>query len=519
MAAYNDLKALISALQASSDVHPSSEDPLLRPFDLADDRCVHILALSFLLSSKSCAPTDDTTTHLREYTIGYCDSYLYRLSNDRATLHRALVHLENEERRAQLGRRRAVNKKAAISRLPDEVLGEILLLSMTPLGQNVWSRPALKICHHWRRVAEQVPLIWSCFYVMKSIPFECIDLWITRSAAVPLHVHVMPSFLPPEHFFQLVWQGIIQHSQRFRSLCLRLLNTRWMDQVLPITCGVDNLRELHITWSHDQRLSSRAVDIFGPLLVTPQLRMLEFEGVPGVQNFVIIPTFAVSDTLEELIIGRVAEPNMVCEFLRSCQKIRRLVWDLRHFDNTPWTPAPTCIPALERLSISGSPAHRFLKTADLPGLRRLAILDTYDKTSLCESVFAFPQITHLQLDFRAFDAQGVRSIYESLHHLEHLSCHWREEIFGAILALAEWKGRETGRTWHCPHMKRLHLAVGDAIALRALRPDTVQTILDQVIRIRAVEAPLGIILDDSKETARFADLGVQRAPLASFPSV
>jgi len=357
--------------------------------------------------------------------------------------------------------------------------------------------------------------------VMKPIPFECVDLWITRSAAIPLHVHIMPSSLPPEHFFQLVWQKIIQHSQRFQSLCLRLLNAGWTDQVLPITCKVDNLRELHIVWSHDPRLSSRTVDIFGPLLVTPQLRTLEVEGVPGVQNFVKMPTFAASDSLEELIIGHQAEPNMVCEFLRSCKKIRRLAWDLRYFNanTTPWTPASTCIPTLERLSISGGPAHGFLKTADLPGLRRLAISDTYDKTSLCESVFAFPQITHLQLEFRSFDAQGVRSIYETLHHLEHLSCRWREEIFGAILVLAEWKGRETGRIWHCPHMKRLYLAIGEAIASYTLRPGTVQTCLSQVIQIRGVEAPIDIILDDSKETAQFADLGVQHAPLVSFPSV
>jgi len=45
MAAYNDLKALIGALQVSADAHSSDGDPLLRPFDLADDRCVQIPAL------------------------------------------------------------------------------------------------------------------------------------------------------------------------------------------------------------------------------------------------------------------------------------------------------------------------------------------------------------------------------------------------------------------------------------------------------------------------------------------
>jgi hypothetical protein len=46
MAAYEDLKALIGALQVSANAHSSKEDPLLRPFDLADGRCVQRFTLS-----------------------------------------------------------------------------------------------------------------------------------------------------------------------------------------------------------------------------------------------------------------------------------------------------------------------------------------------------------------------------------------------------------------------------------------------------------------------------------------
>jgi len=45
MAAYNDLKALIGALQVSADAHSSDGDPLLRPFDLTDARYVQIPVL------------------------------------------------------------------------------------------------------------------------------------------------------------------------------------------------------------------------------------------------------------------------------------------------------------------------------------------------------------------------------------------------------------------------------------------------------------------------------------------
>jgi hypothetical protein len=185
MAAYEDLKALIGALQVSANP-PSKEDPL-RPFDLADGRYVQRFTLSCpYLKSRQLTKFP---TCLREYTIGYCDSYLYRLSKDRATLRRALAHLESEERRVQLARRRAANKNVAINRLPDVILGEILLLSMLPSGKKIWSSPEVKTCHHWRRVARQTPRIWSCLYITGEIPFECIKLWMTRSAEAPLHVH------------------------------------------------------------------------------------------------------------------------------------------------------------------------------------------------------------------------------------------------------------------------------------------------------------------------------------------
>jgi hypothetical protein len=194
MPAYKDLKALIGALEVSANA-PSKEDPLLRPFDLV---CPTFHVIVPYLASRQLTKLP---TCLREYTIGYCDSYLYHLSRDRATLRRALAHLESEERRAQLARRRAVNKKAAINLLPGDVLEEALLLSMVPLGEKIWSSPQLKTCHHWREVAKCAPRIWSHLYITREIPVECINLRTMRSAEAPLHVHFaapcsFSSFLP-----------------------------------------------------------------------------------------------------------------------------------------------------------------------------------------------------------------------------------------------------------------------------------------------------------------------------------
>jgi len=231
-----------------------------------------------------------------------------------------------------------------------------------------------------------------------------------------------------------------------------------------------------------------------------------------------MPSRAAS-SLVMVMIADQAPPDAVCEFLRECQKIRTLLWDLQLYRVDTWTPAPTSIPTLNDLWIAGDLAARFLPTADLPALRRLVVSKTCNQANVCKAILGFKTITHLRLDFHEPHTQDVRSIYQSLHHLEHLSYKWREATFEAILVLTEWEEGDTSRIWFCPQIKQLHLAIGDAITLGELQPATARSCLEKVMRVRArsVEAPLNVILDDSEVTKQFADLGVQRVPLTSFP--
>jgi len=449
------------------------------------------------------------------------------LRRDRSALRRALAHVEDEERLAELATRRAENKQRAINRLPEDLLGEILLLSMTPLGKKIWSSAGLKTCYHWRRVAEQCPRIWSRLRVTEEISSECIDLWVERSAAAPLHVHFAAPRIDNHYIFRPLWRRIMQHSHRVESLFLGLEGTWWIDCILPITYRVDNLRELQI--SLDRGISSRTLDLFEPL-ITPQLRRLVIanptrSGAPMPrwsprQNSFVMPSRAAS-SLVMVAIADQAPPDAVCEFLRECQEIRKLAWDLQLHRVDTWTPAPTSIPTLDDLWIAGSLAARFLPIADLPALRRLVVLNTCNQANVCKAILGFKTITHLRLDFHEPRAQDVRSIYESLHHLEHFSYRWREETFEAILVLTEWEEGDTSRTWLCPQIKQLHLAIGNAITLGTLPPATVRSCLEKVMRVRArsVEAPLNVILDELEATEQFTDLGVQRVPLASFPNI
>ena len=244
------------------------------------------------------------------------------------------------------------------------------------------------------------------------------------------------------------------------------------------------------------------------------------------RDVVTMPTFAAS-SLVELVIEEQAPLAMVWGFLGECKRIRKLWWRLEaNLTNDPWMPPPASIPTLEGLSISGRPAANILLAADLPALRRLAVSGTRKQVSVSKAILKFTRITHLSIDFDELGVQDIRSVYKSLHHLEYFSYPWCEETFKAILVLTEGLERPADRVWHdgvwhCPHMKQLHLDIGPAIAANRLSPDTVRSHLEDVIRVRAgsEDAPLEVVLDNSKDTEQFFDLDVRRVSPIYFPRV
>jgi hypothetical protein len=244
---------------------------------------------------------------------------------------------------------------------------------------------------------ERTPQIWSSLYITEYTPIKCIDLWIARSASVPLHIRLF-TLSPCKSPFLLLWQGITRYSYRFKSLDLRLEGPTWTDHILPITFRVDNLHELRISWADEVHLISRTVDIFHSSIEIPQLRMLDIGTSVHQQDVVTMPTFAAS-SLVELVIEEQAPLAMVWSFLGECKRIRKLWWRLEDYrTNDPWMPPSASIPTLERLLISGRPAANALLAADLPALRWLDVSGTYNQVSVCKAILKFTQITHLSIE-------------------------------------------------------------------------------------------------------------------------
>ncbi|KAF8650680.1 hypothetical protein AX16_005118 [Volvariella volvacea WC 439] len=116
---------------------------------------------------------------------------------ERARLDEEIAQLEL--RLKQLRQRR--NALAPVSRIPDEILSDIMLESQAMVlqeDQAYWQAPCprslswigmTQVSHHWRTVALQYPLLWTTI----SIPFmspQCIDELFIRSNSAPLSLFI-----------------------------------------------------------------------------------------------------------------------------------------------------------------------------------------------------------------------------------------------------------------------------------------------------------------------------------------
>src|ERR1700733_12685822 len=96
-------------------------------------------------------------------SVGYCEKHKYEISKAASLLALGSSFMESEMRRAEIARNRARNAAlpVPINSLPDEVLSQIFLLSVSPIDDPPWGAPFLATCHRWRKCALHCPRLWS----------------------------------------------------------------------------------------------------------------------------------------------------------------------------------------------------------------------------------------------------------------------------------------------------------------------------------------------------------------------
>ncbi|KAL4250519.1 hypothetical protein AB1N83_014037 [Pleurotus pulmonarius] len=86
------------------------------------------------------------------------------------------------------------NTHAGISKLPIEVLSEILLLARLPPGTSYQERRENRgwlnvagVCRNWREITLNAPRIWDTLNTPELNTLEWAETLIARSKDVPLH--------------------------------------------------------------------------------------------------------------------------------------------------------------------------------------------------------------------------------------------------------------------------------------------------------------------------------------------
>ena len=134
---------------------------------------------------------------------------------------------------------------------------------------------------------------------------ECINLWLPRSAVVPLHVHPAPSF-----FVQLGDPTCI-------GRVLLSLTT------LKVCASCRSPRN-----PPPPQVPSGPVGVFHPFFPPHILGRTRFSLPLQLQNFVAMPAFAVGSLVELLVIEEQAASD---EFLRKCRGLQTLTWNFRYY--------------------------------------------------------------------------------------------------------------------------------------------------------------------------------------------
>jgi hypothetical protein len=156
-------------------------------------------------------------------SVGSYDKRKYELSKetDRLTLFSSMVNSEKE--RVEIARSRAWNAQQPIHELPDEVLCEIFLLSVSPINSCLWKAPFLTTCHHWRKCAVCCPQLWSIVSIVYRTELDELGVWLSRSASAPLHIRFCyiandGSSEKIMAHFTAAYEAVSNHSCRLHSI-------------------------------------------------------------------------------------------------------------------------------------------------------------------------------------------------------------------------------------------------------------------------------------------------------------
>lgn len=469
-----------------------------------------------LLSATTATATD--TDQFRDHSSSaQISSRLTEVRHIKQDTAQLLASLDDEERYLVFLQKKYNNDRARINKLPNEILGLILLNCAAYLDETPWNCPAFAVCFKWRSCALQTPQIWSYITVANHSTVKSVECALARSGATPVIIDIkltgpMNQWRLP--MFLTVLGPALQRCQHLDvdvSLGLDII----MD-VFTLLSDCPTLRNLRVVWEDPWEKPTR----FGeqnfpdvPLLCQGQepvqlrrlvLQKSNFEGVTmrsiGLSG--VDPAF-----LTSMCLGTVVNPLSVWALLPGCHSLRCLEWTFYDRRNLPMPSGvvPFELPALRTLRLSCKDPSVFLRVVETPVLVRLFFKQCPSRPSIWNNLLELPQLGTLQVFSIAYHGDLdaplpsddiLRSLLSKLRAVEALCLPcFADENISALDALLEYP-------IVCPELTYLVIGVLECLKYEQLNPHAVQKIILTLAAKRkiVISTRLDVALDVSVDT-------------------
>ncbi|THH17890.1 hypothetical protein EUX98_g9043, partial [Antrodiella citrinella] len=161
--------------------------------------------------------------------------------------------------------------------IPVELLSRIFIIGWQedpdpddiPTSQVTFEARVSHVCHRWRDVALQCPVLWSLIHLRTKPHMERARIYLNRNRAHLIDVHVdtcsqeehLPAFTLFRDEFDPVFDILVPHIDRWRSLHLKVRDLACKAgarKVLSTCGGAPHLETLHLwhveNWGSPERL-------------------------------------------------------------------------------------------------------------------------------------------------------------------------------------------------------------------------------------------------------------------------
>ncbi|KAF8319126.1 hypothetical protein DL93DRAFT_2225525 [Clavulina sp. PMI_390] len=441
-------------------------------------------------------------------------SYLQSMSSFDHECLFSRVHMASrsliQQSRASIAKRRERNLRAPIFVLPIEILSEIALLAMLPLGVSIWKSPVLATCTRWRACIINTPRIWSHVYITQGeLAAERQECWLQRAGGgVFLDLTVDDA----EAFRKLEASWIKTPSLRTPKVKSLIFSSKFNHHIqpspFPIRFDATYLRELEVT-NANCREGDRPAKLFEHQ--TPQcLHRLKLISLVGPGSLLLSGWD--SSSLVSLNLLDEIPNNDVLNILANASQLERLMWSYCDEKTSMDSHAPIYeghtirLNKLKSLDLSDGSSdggiREVLPMLEAPALEKFCFTRTgYTDNYRTFARFAarWPTLTHLWLHDYAEDyynepateaqdailAVQVASVLHALPKLEFFNATWCDVNIQGLLALCgdfptHAKGDRS--EWACPSPRRLclplHHSLRDSILSHELLSECLNRLLD-----------------------------------------